>query len=102
MNVILLMGRGTEGTGNTRITIELERYIRSIGHNVKTITSVDKAWGRHLSQVNDFIPFKFSTGVYNDGEQYDLCIITSVPPKVKKSAKIKADENLLKKFEDNQ
>lgn len=102
MNVIMLMGRGTEGTGNTRITIELERYIRSVGHDVKTITSIDKAWGRHLSQINDFIPFKFSTGVYQDGGKYDLCIITSVPPKVKKSAKIKADENLLKKFEDNQ
>lgn len=102
MNVIMFMGRGTEGTGNTRITIELERYIRNAGHNVKTITSVDKAWGRHLSQVNDFIPFKFATGAYNDGENYDLCIITSVPPKVKKSAKIKADEILLKKFEDTQ
>ena len=102
MNVIMLMGRGTEGTGNTRITIELERYIRSAGHDVKTITSVDKAWGRHLSQVNDFIPFKFSTGAYQDGGKYDLCIITSVPPKVKKSAKIKADELLLKKFEETQ
>lgn len=102
MNVIMLMGRGTEGTGNTRITIELERYIKSIGHNVKTITSVDKAWGRHLSQINDFVPFKFMTGAYQDGANYDLCIITSVPPKVKKSAKIKADETLLKKFEDTQ
>lgn len=102
MNVILLMGRGTEGTGNTRITIELERYIRNMNHNVKTITSIDKAWGRHDSQVNDFIPFKFSTGAYNDDEYYDLCIITSVPPKVKKSAKIKNDETLLQKFEETQ
>lgn len=102
MKVIMLMGRGTEGTGNTRITIELERYIRNAGHDVKTITSVDKAWGRHLSQVNDFIPFKFATGAYSDGNDYDLCIITSVPPKVKKSAKIKADTNLLKQFEETQ
>ena len=98
MNVLLILGRGTEGTGNTRITIELERYIRNIGHNVKTISSIDKNWGRQKSQINEFENYKFGNGAYNDRNHYDLCIITSVPPKAKKSAKIKADEKLLAEF----
>lgn len=86
MNILLLLGRGCEGTGNTRITIELEEYIKTTGNNVKTISAIDKPWGRRNMQENDFVDYKFSKEGPLDatkvlGGKCDLCIITSVPAK---------------------
>ena len=103
-NVMLLLGRGIEGTGNTRITIELEEYLKECGYNAYTIASADKSWGREKAQENDFIMHKFSKdGVYSKyTETPDVCLIMSVPAKRKVSAKIKADPELLKEFEEEQ
>lgn len=41
MNVLLL-GRGIEGTGNTRITIELEEYLKNNGIETKILANCEK------------------------------------------------------------
>lgn len=101
MNILLLLARGTEGTGNTRITIELEEYIKTTNHNVITITGTDKSWGRSKLQDTDFIDYSFSKqGVLkeeNIGFKPDICIIMSVP--AKKYPK-EAIENFLLTLED--
>lgn len=87
MNVLLLLARGTEGTGNTRITIELQKYIETTGNNVKVITGTDKSWGRRDMQVTDFVDYSFSKEGPLDVtdklgfDKCDICIITSVPAK---------------------
>ena len=98
MNVLLLLARGTEGTGNTRITIELQKYIETTGNNVKVITGTDKAWGRRDMQVTDFVDYSFSKEGPLDVksklgfDKCDICIIMSVPAK---KYPIEAIENFL-------
>lgn len=103
-NIMLLLGRGIEGTGNTRITIELEEYLKDMGYNAYTIASADKSWGREKAQENDFIMYKFSkNGVYTDyTEVPDVCLIMSVPAKRKIAKSIKENPELLDKFEQEQ
>lgn len=87
MNVLLLLARGIEGTGNTRITIELQKYIETTGNNVKVIAGTDKAWGRRNMQETDFVDYSFSQeGPLDvkktlDFDTCDVCIIMSVPAK---------------------
>lgn len=79
MNILIILGRGVEGCGVTRFTIELETFLKK-SHNVKVLAGSDKKWGRDDAQSNDFEKFKFKTGVWHDDTKYDMCIITSVPP----------------------
>ena len=39
MNYVILMGRGVEGTGNTKYAVELQSYIESIGHICRTLAN---------------------------------------------------------------
>lgn len=94
-NILLLMGRGVEGTGNTRITIELEEYLRSQGYNVWTIAASDKDWGRIKSQENDIILHSFAKEPYVSNIIPDIVLITSVP------AKEKLSSNAMKNNKDN-
>lgn len=81
-NVIILMGRGIEGTGNTRFTIELNERIRKAGNTSKIIANNEKKWGRNQSQTNDIEEYNFKKGEYKTpDEKVDFCIITSVPAK---------------------
>jgi glycosyltransferase involved in cell wall biosynthesis len=81
MNVLLLMGRGIEGTGNTRITIETHEFLKSKGHNVTTLANCEKAWGRKKSQENEIKEFNFKKEEYDGPLNYDLCLIFSIPAK---------------------
>lgn len=81
MNVLLLLGRGIEGCGVTRFTIEIEQYLQKTGNCVKVLASSDKSWGRKTTQENDFVLHSFKSGAWSDDTEYDLCIITSTPPK---------------------
>lgn len=101
-NVLLLLGRGIEGTGNTRITIELEEYLKSQGIDALTVASSDKAWGRDKSQENDIELYKFSQGAYVPKVIPDICVIMSVPAKRKTPASVKANPDLLKTFMEEQ
>lgn len=84
MKVMLLMGRGIEGTGNTHWTIEMEEYYKSLNiyDKVFTLANNSKKWGRRQAQRNEIIEENFSK---NDLSSYvqdnTLLIITSVPAK---------------------
>lgn len=52
MKYVLLMGRGIEGTGNTKYAIELQKYIQSKYHDCVTFANADKKWGREKSHPN--------------------------------------------------
>lgn len=81
-NVLLIMGRGIEGTGNTRITIEFEEFLKTKGLNVTTLANCEKKWERRLSQTNDIIERNF---IKSDLSEFikpnQLVVITSVPSK---------------------
>lgn len=80
--VIILMGRGIEGTGNTRFTIELMDNIEAAGNDVKIIANNEKKWGRRESQENRIIEYNFKKREIQEIEaDVDYVIITSVPAK---------------------
>lgn len=95
-NILLIIGRGGEGCGVTRFTIEVEEWLKHAGHNVKVLAGADKKWGREKAQPNDFEKHSFKSGVWSDNVKYDMCIITSVPPK-----KIDKDEEISDKIYNN-
>lgn len=82
--IVLLMGRGIEGTGNTRFTIELQDQLIREGHDAKTIANNEKKWGRTQSQVNNIIEHNFKKdGPLEVEDDVNHVIITSVPAKSK-------------------
>lgn len=84
INALLLMGRGIEGTGNTRFTIELQSQLQKDGHEAKTVANNEKKWGRTQSQVNDIVEHNFKKdGPLRAEDGIDVVIITSVPAKSK-------------------
>lgn len=82
MNYVLLMGRGIEGTGNTKYAVEFQEYLENEGHQVITLANSDKKWGREKSHVN-----KIKLVSYSQNQKYvcDICkksdvvIVLSVP-----------------------
>lgn len=84
MKYVLLMGRGIEGTGNTKYAVEFQEYLENNGHEVRTIANSDKKWGREKSHVNKIELMSFA----NDEERIsDICkksdtvFVLSVPAK---------------------
>lgn len=93
--VVILMGRGIEGTGNTRFSIELMDNIEASGNDVKIIANSEKKWGRRESQENRIIEHNFKKdGPIEIEEDCDYLIITSVPAK-SKSYSEEGKENFL-------
>lgn len=84
MKYVLLMGRGIEGTGNTKYAVELQKYIESSGHECITIANSDKKWGREKSHPNHIRLMSYSLA---QSEIEKICldanyiIILSVPAK---------------------
>jgi len=61
MNIAILLGRGTEGCGVTRVTIEHQNWFRKNGHTCEVYTMIDKFKGKYVrtnSQENEFRVFK--------------------------------------------
>ena len=82
MKITLIMARGIEGTGNTRITIELCEFFRKIGNECQIIANSEKKWGRHDSQNFDILEYNFSTCKEEIlEEKQDMVIVMSVPAK---------------------
>lgn len=78
------MGRGIEGTGNTKYAIELQSYLESIGEQCEVIANADKKWGREKSHENHIKLISFSKSL-NELKEKVICsdqlIILSVPAK---------------------
>lgn len=81
MNFLILMGRGTEGCGQTRTAIEIHNFLESEGHNVTTISNTEKKWGREKAQENEMLVHNFKSREYTTDEKFDHIIIASVPAK---------------------
>jgi hypothetical protein len=48
-NILILLGRGVEGCGVTKFTIEQVRWLQSQGHYVSVVATKEKSWTRKLS-----------------------------------------------------
>lgn len=83
MNYTLLMGRGIEGTGNTKYAVEFQEYLEKNGHNVITIANSDKKWGREKSHPNKIklMSFSYVDDVYKLCKNADCVFVLSVPAK---------------------
>ena len=84
MKYVLLMGRGIEGTGNTKYAVEFQEYLEGLGHEVVTIANSDKKWGREKSHVNKIKLMSFADDEKRVSEickNADCVFVLSVPAK---------------------
>lgn len=79
MNTLMLMGRGIEGAGNTRLAIEIEEYLKSQGNEVRIVANSEKKWPRGKVHENDIELHDFSKGPLEIYGEYDNVIVMSVP-----------------------
>lgn len=96
----MIMGRGIEGAGNTRLAIEIEEYLKGQGNDVTIIANSEKIWPRGKMHVNDIESHDFSKAPYENDAKFDNVIVMSVPAK-KFSAEGKENFTaLLEKYKD--
>lgn len=84
MKYVLLMGRGIEGTGNTKYAIELHSYLEKKGNTCVTIANNDKKWGREKSHTNKIKQYSFENEddkILNICKNADVVIVLSTPAK---------------------
>lgn len=84
MKYVLLMGRGIEGTGNTKYAVEFQEYLEKQGHHVTTIANSDKKWGREKSHPNKIRLMSFAdeeTQITEICKTADCVFVLSVPAK---------------------
>jgi len=94
--IIHLMGRGIEGCGVTKFTIEFDNWLNNNGYDSQIIALTDKKWSRNKSHVFNVSEVKFkkddeATVVLNRCNDADLVIIESLPS-------IAHDENAILNF----
>jgi hypothetical protein len=103
-NVVTLLGRGVEGCGVTKFTIELQKYLKKKGINNPVIALKDKTWSRKDSHELDCLQFKFAKDdqfkhAMDIINKADVVIVNSLPSaQVKKTVKAhdaKAVDNFL-------
>ena len=100
MKYTILMGRGIEGTGNTKYAIELQEYINVSGNQCRTFANKDKKWGREKSHQNniELISFTKETDtIIKDCETSNKVIILSVPAKNFDKESIEAFMSIVKR-----
>lgn len=79
-NTLFLMGRGIEGAGNTRISIELYEHFKKIGGNVKIVANSEKKWPRKDAHENEIELHNFAKHEFNESG-FDTIMVMSVPAK---------------------
>ena len=79
MKTIILLGRGTEGCGVTQCAIQMQKV-----NGAKILSANDKKWGRakglEIDQLEMSVGKEYDL-MANVINQYDLCIVYSVPSK---------------------
>lgn len=58
---LIVLGRGREGAGCTRLAIEHCNYLNSHGSYAKILAGADKKWGRENAHVGEFTNYSFAT-----------------------------------------
>jgi len=85
-NISIIMGRGIEGCGVTKFTLEQLAYHKSVGDSVKVFASKDKSWTRkNAHNVEEIECFKFAdkelaSNMIRECNEKDFVIINSLPP----------------------
>jgi len=83
-NIAIVLGRGIEGCGVTKYTVELESWLLGKGHNVTVYSPKDKKWSRNnVHELQNLIHVRFDKDefdqVYDGCKNSDLMIIISLP-----------------------
>ena len=83
---LVVLGRGLEGCGCTKIAIEFTNYVNSLGNGyaAELVANNDKKWGRENAHKHSAKQFSFSSQA-NDVkkliDQNDVLVLMSVPAK---------------------
>jgi hypothetical protein len=85
MKIAIIMGRGIEGCGVTKYTVEQTKFLKKNGYDFTVYSSKDKSWTRkNAHDVSNVVQLKFAkpeeTQKMIDGcNQSDFVIINSLP-----------------------
>ena len=85
MKIAIIMGRGIEGCGVTKFTVEQTKWLTKTGHDHVVFSSKDKSWTRkNAHDVSNVVQLKLSkaeeTNKMIDGcNKADVVIINSLP-----------------------
>lgn len=85
MKVAIIMGRGIEGCGVTKFTIEQTKWLAKNGHDFTVYSSKDKSWTRkNAHDVSNVIQLKFAkpdetNQIITGCNEADVVIINSLP-----------------------
>ena len=84
--IAIIMGRGIEGCGVTKFTIEQCKYLKKHKYDFKVFASSDKSWTRKNAHITDFVTqYKFAKDydiqlmIDDINSEYDMVIINSLP-----------------------
>lgn len=103
-NVVMLLGRGVEGCGVSKFTVELGKWFKKHGIDYAVVALKDKTWSRKDShRVENLLQYKFA----KDHEfeqalamcnQADVVIVQSLPSKQTKTGVKAHDEHAVENF----
>lgn len=85
MKTVIIMGRGVEGCGVTKFTLEQIRWLKKNNHEYKVYASKDKSWTRKKSHdTSEINQIKFAKPeetlkMIEDCNKADFVIINSLP-----------------------
>lgn len=85
MKIAIIMGRGIEGCGVTKFTLEQAKWLEKNGHTYTIYASKDKSWTRKDSHdVKNIVQFKFANATETDKmilgcNNSDVVIVNSLP-----------------------
>jgi len=85
MKVAIIMGRGIEGCGVTKFTVEQTKWLANNGHEFVVYSSKDKSWTRKNSHdVSNVVQLKFAkpeemNKMITGANEADVIIINSLP-----------------------
>jgi hypothetical protein len=85
MKIAIIMGRGIEGCGVTKFTVEQTKWMANNGHEFVVFSSKDKSWTRkNAHDVSNVVQLKFAKSEETDKmiagcNAADVVIINSLP-----------------------
>lgn len=81
---LIVLGRGREGAGCTRLAIEHCNYLNSHGSYAKILAGADKHWGREDAHIGEFTNFSFAKdldSIIKMSDEFTHVLLMSVPAK---------------------
>jgi len=92
-DVVILLGRGIEGCGVTKYTVELCKWLEQNNRSYTVIAAKDKRWARkECHSINNLEEYKFAKpdeieSIINRCNKADCVIVNSLPSKTNKRGK---------------